>query len=342
MSAATLRHVIAMPISKLVSHPLNIRVYGTLETDKNFLDSIQRWGVIDPIVYQPVSFDNGQTFVNIIVSGHRRFLAARTFKFFDVPVRVALPDHEPIVSEDDLLAIERLVIEANRQRVKTHEQIGREFIELQRIEKRAAALRQQAGKATPETLTLGNAVPQVQKGRARDIAAASLGVSGKTAEKISKIIEKADAGDTQAKTVLDDLAAKRVSVTAGYLKAMNIQNDKENPTSNRAQRRQEFLKSHPDWVGHKNSELDKEIQRLDAQNKRPKTPCELANERLKSLYGGGPVLLKGASWNTEYRSFSVSFSATFSTENQAAAVKAALDNALAPFVEAGTEGLPWK
>ena len=251
--AATTIEVTSLPTSELRSHPLNIKIYGELETDTQFLDSIQRWGIIDPIVYQPIRL-NGQKVENIIVSGHRRFLAARAFNLPTVPVRMAIPSSPVIENEADLLAMERLVIEANRQRVKNHVQIGREFIELKRIEERAAALRKTTGTA------IGKDFP---KGRARDIAAATLGISGRTAEKISKIIEKADAGNKVATKVLADISAKATTVSAGYLKALGVKSDKEDSTSNRSQRRQEFIKLHPEHADEKNSTIDKLLHAME-------------------------------------------------------------------------------
>ncbi len=273
MSTATCPALSTMPVSALRSHPMNIKVYGDLETDRDFLTSIQHWGIIDPIVYQPLSFDGGTTFENVIVSGHRRFLAARTFKFDNVPVRLAMPERR-FDNELDLLEIERLILEANKQRVKSRVQIGREFIELRRIETRSAELRKKAG-------TSGKDFPKV--GRARDIAADALGISGRTAEKLSKIIEKADTGDETAKQVLTDLDEKKVSISAGYLKALNIRSDDEDPNSNRSLRRQAFLKDHPEHVGKKNSVIDGMLA-LDEQN-RPvnQTPWEKECKRLRKL-----------------------------------------------------------
>ncbi len=283
-----------MPVSALRSHPMNIRVYGDLETDSEFLTSIQRWGIIDPIVYQPLSFDGGATFENVIVSGHRRFLAARTFKLHDVPVKLLMPDRK-FVTELDLLDIERLVLEANKQRVKYQTQIGREFIELRRIEARSAELRQKLG-------TSGKDFPKV--GRARDIAANALGIGGRTAEKLSKIIEKADTGDETAKQVLSDLDGKKITISAGYLKALNIRSDDEDPDSNRSLRRQAFLKDHPEHAGKKNSVIDRMLM-LDEQDRRMpvnKTPEEKERERVRRLRTRN-VAIQGHSFNRATATF---------------------------------------
>lgn len=202
---------IRMRVTDLHPHPMNVRVYGLLETNAEFLESIERWGVMEPIVYQPLSFDAGQTFQNTIISGHRRFLAATTFKMEDVPVKLAFPDHAPICEEDDLLAVEELVIESNRQRVKTAEQVGREYQELKRIQSGLAAVREKSGRAT-----LGKDFHTV--GKARDIAAAPLGISGRTAEKISKIIEAADSGNETAKEALRQMNQERgkIKVETGF------------------------------------------------------------------------------------------------------------------------------
>ena len=167
-----------MRTAELVSHPLNRRVYGSLETDSDFLESIERFGIREPIVYHPLSYDGGKTFHNVIVSGHRRFLAARTLKIDSVPVTLAFPDHAPICEQEHLVAVERLVIEMNRQRVKTYEQVAREFDELLRIETALASDRQKSG-----VKNLGKNFPA---GRARDIAARALGMSARRRRKFPK------------------------------------------------------------------------------------------------------------------------------------------------------------
>lgn len=72
---------------------------------------------------------------------------------------------------------ERLIIEANRQRVKTPEQKAREFKELKRIEKALAKERRESGNnqhGVPVKL------PEGSKGDARDKAAKQIGMSGLT------------------------------------------------------------------------------------------------------------------------------------------------------------------
>ena len=70
---------------------------------------------------------------------------------------------------------ERLIIEANRQRVKTPEQKAREFKELKRIEKALAKERQKQGKE--------NLPDPRSAGQARDKAAKQIGMSGLTGTK---------------------------------------------------------------------------------------------------------------------------------------------------------------
>lgn len=81
-----------------------------------------------------------------------------------------------------------LLIESNRQRAKTPEQIAREGRELKRIETALAKRRKQAaaeathkklGRKTNEEMLRKNLPQASDDGKARDIAAAKVGVSGK-------------------------------------------------------------------------------------------------------------------------------------------------------------------
>jgi hypothetical protein len=105
--------------------------------------------------------------------------------------------------------VERYLIESNRQRVKTEEQRGREIIELLRIEKSLAAERMKSGKKADPSANL-------RKGRALSLAAETLGVGTRTAEKLLKLIEAVDAGDDLARALLDGVNAKRKSIDGAF------------------------------------------------------------------------------------------------------------------------------
>jgi hypothetical protein len=106
---------------------------------------------------------------------------------------------------------EQLLIESNRQRVKTLEQKGREFRELTRIEAALAKERMLGGRKIDPRKNFS-------KGRAEDNAAAALGMSRPTAKKLEAVVKKADSGDSEARAALDALNENRMSVDAAYRK----------------------------------------------------------------------------------------------------------------------------
>jgi len=85
-------------------------------TDADLIKSIQDKGVLNPLL---ITHDNR------IISGHRRWGSAIAINLDSVPV--------VIFGSTDELEIEEALIESNRQRAKTNEQIGREYTHLSRI-----------------------------------------------------------------------------------------------------------------------------------------------------------------------------------------------------------------
>ena len=204
-------------LDKLTPHPLNVKLYGSARPDQKLIDSIRALGIIEPLIVT----QRGQ-----IISGHSRWQAAKIVCAEDgksektVWLMTMRPDHMPndawyedearAQSEDDNpLLLEKFLIEANRQRVKTPEQLGREFTELKRIEAGLAKQRQRQGKAKmPDPM---------QAGQARDKAAAAVGLSGRTADKLAAVVLAADAGDSGARVELDALnSGESKSIDSAY------------------------------------------------------------------------------------------------------------------------------
>jgi hypothetical protein len=189
-------------VKELRPHPLNEKVYGSPKPDRKLIESIEKVGILQPIV-----IDRDKR----ILAGHRRWEACtaiaqgRPDKDFRIPAT--------IFGGSDFQA-EQLIIESNRQRVKTPEQKAREFRELKRIEAALAKERMLAGKKVNPKENL----PEGSKGQARDQAAEAVGMSGRTAEKLSAIVEKADGGDPEARAALDAVNEDRMSVDAAYRK----------------------------------------------------------------------------------------------------------------------------
>ena len=192
-------------VGDLLSHPLNTRLYGEREADKTLQASIEKHGVLEPItVLTMPGLDGKGGHRTYVLSGHRRVLAAKKAQIKRIPARYA--DIDP----KDTLAVEEFIIEANRQRVKTEEQRGREFLELLRIERVRARERQ--GTRTDIVANL----PPSSMGKARDKAAESLGIGSRTAEKLLKIIEAADAGNEKARAALDAVNDRKKSIDKAF------------------------------------------------------------------------------------------------------------------------------
>src|ERR1051325_3500449 len=99
--------------------PENDRLYRPIDPQdpeiKALADSIRAHGVMEPLV---LSTDRW------ILSGHRRFAAARLAGLTELPCRI-----DPLISkEDNLSEFVRRLREYNRQRVKTNEETLREEI----------------------------------------------------------------------------------------------------------------------------------------------------------------------------------------------------------------------
>lgn len=170
-------------VKNLRPHPLNEKLYGEQKSDKELVESIKTHGVLSPIVVNKKKQ---------ILSGHRRWLAAKEAGLTSVP----LTGFQGTPTEEELF-----LIESNRQREKTAEQRGREFKELKRIE--ADILAQQESerkKAGNLTRTQAN-LPKSSE--ARDIAAEKAGLKSRTAEKLEQIVDAADKGNKQARKQLD-------------------------------------------------------------------------------------------------------------------------------------------
>lgn len=194
-------------LDELTEHPLNKKIYGDQPPSQELIDSIRNMGVLSPII---INADRQ------ILSGTQRWKALKILADEGVADILSAYGGGSCVyaicakqSNGKGLAGERLLIEANRQRVKTPEQKAREFTELKRIESELAKQREKQGRAKlphPETA-----------GKARDKAAAAVNLSGRTAEKLEKVVAAADAGDAVARTELNALnSGESRSVDAAY------------------------------------------------------------------------------------------------------------------------------
>jgi protein gp37 len=162
------------PVHDLTPHPLNDEIYGD-GADNDLIESIRSKGILNPLL---VTNDNR------IISGHRRWEAAIAVGLDAVPVVV--------FGSTDELDIEEALIEANRQRTKNNEQIGREYKHLKRI---IAAKESRQGQRNDLTSDRNQSeVPPTRK------AAEQIGVSQFTANRAERVVDAIDtlqhAGDT--------------------------------------------------------------------------------------------------------------------------------------------------
>jgi ParB-like chromosome segregation protein Spo0J len=190
--------------SELKNHLVNIEIYGTLPPCDEMLASVKEHGVIEPIRC---------TKDMVVLSGHRRRQHAVIAKLKTVPVLVA---RNAISEEEQIVQL----IESNRQREKTKEVRAREFARLSEAMAELARKRQSAvGGKKPGAL--GKKVSEAlgDAGRAKDQAAAEVGMSRPTAEKAVEVVkvidELVEAGETdKAEEIRETLNTKSVAAAA--------------------------------------------------------------------------------------------------------------------------------
>jgi protein gp37 len=162
-----------VPVTSLRPHPRNHGIYGDV-ADAELVASVRARGVLAPLL---IAHDGR------IVAGHRRWLAAKQVGLVDVPV--------VMFASDDELDILEAVIESNRQRAKTNEQLARERLTLLEVEsaraklRRLANLRQNADSADLRTR-------DEELGRASQAVARKVGTSARTVEKGVAVIRAID------------------------------------------------------------------------------------------------------------------------------------------------------
>jgi len=186
--------------AKLRPHPTNDATYNDrTELAESFLASIDEHGILTPLVITPD---------RTIISGHRRWEAARQLGMDNVPVEVQQYENE--------LERREAVIEHNRQRDKTFRQKMREADVLEEIERQRAKERQ--GDRTDLRENSPEGEPQ-EYGRRRERIADKIAIgSGKTYEHARTVWEAARDGDTVAKHEVDKLDRGTQSVHGAWKK----------------------------------------------------------------------------------------------------------------------------
>ena len=199
----------------VLSHPLSEKVYGKPKPTAALLSSIEKVGILQALVVNETSEGKFELLVgNTRREAWRLLYEQKRVKTQWIPCKFV--QLSPIEAE-------QMVLESNLQRVKTKEQEAREYREKLRIEKMFAKYRQ----------SLRVNLPQDSKGKARDIAAKGLSMSGSTAERLLTVVEAADHGDKAARAALKAVNAGG-SVDAAYKAVKPPKNTEEIAAQNKA------------------------------------------------------------------------------------------------------------
>lgn len=178
-------------VSKLKPHPRNAEIYGE-ESISDLMIQIEAYGgIADPLKIK-------EDFT--IISGHRRWQAARELGMTEVPCQIVSYTSE----EEELAALVML----NYHRAKTNEQRAREGMVLELalkaegMERKLKALKQNQTDRDPGSLSVeseetsdsSNDVGEGgKKGRTRDLVADAVNISsGKNFDRMKKVIVAAD------------------------------------------------------------------------------------------------------------------------------------------------------
>ncbi|MGD0814670.1 MAG: DUF5131 family protein [Verrucomicrobiota bacterium] len=199
-------------INKLVKdlkpHELNAKIYDD-EADDTLIKSVKESGVL-----QPLLADKN----NRVISGHRRLDAAIRAGLLEVPVT--------FFPSDDEWDIETALIESNRQRAKSNEQIAREAAALLIVEQEKARQRQVRGKPQKNL----PAISPDGTGDARDVVAKKLGIGAKKVDQSAAVVGAIDrltqeGSEEDAKKLCTELnkfsvnRAHKVALEGGFLRA---------------------------------------------------------------------------------------------------------------------------
>lgn len=209
---------------ELEAHPLNDEIYDDRhDIDPGLVASIERLGIIEPVVIDTNPNAGNTEESPTIISGHRRVAAAKEVGLEKILVR---EDN----LESDLERREQLLA-YNQDRNKTFSQQMREAEELERIEREQARHRQGMRTDIVENQPRSDQEtdPPGEFGKSREKVADSVGIgSGRNYAKAKKVWNAAQQGDTVAKHEVNRLDQDNQSIHGAYEKVRNrIQKDDE-------------------------------------------------------------------------------------------------------------------
>jgi ParB/RepB/Spo0J family partition protein len=185
-------------IRTLKPHPFNTAVYGQETVDDELLRSIIENGILVPLTIKKDG---------IIISGHRRYLAAKKAGLKRLPVVVT--------TFTDELAERLAIIEHNRQRVKSLTQLMREAEELEKIEK-VRAKERQGKRHDIKPNIVSTLTPSSENGKTRDKVANMIGMKPITFQKAKNVYEQAKSGCAIAQKALAAVDAGNFSINRAY------------------------------------------------------------------------------------------------------------------------------
>ncbi|MCJ7616002.1 MAG: ParB N-terminal domain-containing protein, partial [Desulfobacterales bacterium] len=198
---------------ELKPHKTNTQIYGTEIVDADLVESIKNKGILEPIV---ILEDD------TILSGHRRWLAAKELKLERVPCRS--------MSFSDELDEKEALIEFNRQRSKTYSQRMNEAdlltsVYSERAKKRHSDLsyREHTNKSEAVLTSAPPKQNDTDVRKTRDIVAEKVGLKKDTYTKVKKVWDTAKSGDTYAKSLVEKLDKKEVTANEAHNRIKTFQ-----------------------------------------------------------------------------------------------------------------------
>lgn len=183
--------LIEIEVSKLTPHPLNVEVYGDEEADPELVASIRENGQLERLV---INNDN------VIISGHRRWLALKVLGL--------LAKCRKAKFEDENREREAL-IEFNRQREKVPSQIYNEA-------KTLRELYAKEGRSEPFDAEKPQVLNSAPGEKTRDKISAMVGVKRDKLSKIIEICKAAESGDEYAIKLKERMDSGEKTVHAAH------------------------------------------------------------------------------------------------------------------------------
>jgi len=194
-------------VNELNPHKLNKEIY-TNQDISELVEKIDEYGYKEehPLL---VTTDNK------ILSGHRRWKAAKQLNIETVPVQRVDPDSE----QEELLTL----LLANKYRDKTPAEKINEGEAWEKIEQERAKERKAHGKTAPGKNAPDNST--TSEGTTREKVGEKIGVSGSTYERGKEVKEKAEEGDEKAQEEWEQLESGEQSIHGAYSEVKSSENE---------------------------------------------------------------------------------------------------------------------